>query len=176
MSNSIGNEMYTLHINGQDRPVVDAWIGESLLYVLRERLELPGAKGACEQGECGSCTVLMDGDAVCSCLVMAATAVGADIVTVEGLIENDPSMASTAEVIARQVTDVQQAFIEEGGVQCGFCTPGLIVAVHHLLDKNPDPTELQVKESISCNICRCTGYGRIFAAVEAVVQVRKVSG
>jgi len=96
MSNSIGNEMYTLRINGQDRSVKDAWVGESLLYVLRERLELPGAKGACEQGECGSCTVLMDGDAVCSCLVMAATAVGADIVTVEGLIEKDPSMASTA--------------------------------------------------------------------------------
>jgi carbon-monoxide dehydrogenase small subunit len=175
MSESISNEMYTLRINGQDRPVVDAWVGESLLYVLRERLELPGAKGACEQGECGSCTVLMDGDAVCSCLVMAATAVGAEIVTVEGLIESDPSMAATAELIANQITDVQQAFIAEGGVQCGFCTPGLIVAVHHLLDKNPDPTELQVKESISGNICRCTGYGRIFAAVEAVVQVRKAS-
>lgn len=175
MSESIGNEMYTLRINGQDRPVVDAWIGESLLYVLRERLDLPGAKGACEQGECGSCTVLMDGDAVCSCLVMAATAVGAEIVTVEGLIESDPSMAATAEVISSQITDVQQAFIAEGGVQCGFCTPGLIVAVHHLLDKNPDPTELQVKESISGNICRCTGYSRIFAAVEAVVQVRKAS-
>ena len=169
------NQMYQLNVNGDNRQVKDAWIGESLLYVLRERLDLPGSKGACEQGECGSCTVLMDGDAVCSCLVMAATAVGADIVTVEGLIEKDPSMASTAEVIARQVTDVQQAFIEEGGVQCGFCTPGLIVAVHHLLDKNPDPTELQVKESISGNICRCTGYGRIFAAVEAVIQVRKAS-
>ncbi|HAG66984.1 MAG: (2Fe-2S)-binding protein [Acidimicrobiia bacterium BACL6 MAG-120924-bin43] len=167
--------MYTLHINGQDRPVVDAWVGESLLYVLRERLELPGAKGACEQGECGSCTVLMDGDAVCSCLVMAATAVGSDIVTVEGLIEQNPTMAITAQAITSQVTDVQQAFIEEGGVQCGFCTPGLIVAVHHLLDKNPDPTELEVKESISGNICRCTGYGRIFAAVEAVVQVRKAN-
>ena len=175
MSESIGNEMYTLRINGQDRPVRDAWVGESLLYVLRERLELPGAKGACEQGECGSCTVLMDGNAVCSCLVMAATAVGAEIVTVEGLIESDPSLAATAEVISSQITDVQQAFITEGGVQCGFCTPGLIVAVHHLLDKNPDPTELQVKESISGNICRCTGYGRIFAAVEAVVQVRKAS-
>ena len=175
MSTSIGNEMYTLRINGQDRPVKDSWVGESLLYVLRERLELPGAKGACEQGECGSCTVLMDGDAVCSCLVMAATAIGADLVTVEGLIEKDPSMATNAEVIASQITDVQQAFIAEGGVQCGFCTPGLIVAVHHLLDKNPDPTELQVKESISGNICRCTGYGRIFAAVEAVVQVRKAS-
>ncbi|TSA52269.1 MAG: (2Fe-2S)-binding protein [Actinobacteria bacterium] len=166
MSTTNGNEIYTLRINGLDRAVTDAWVGESLLYVLRERLSLPGAKGACEQGECGSCTVLMDGDAVCSCLVMAATAVGADIVTVEGL---------TAQPITSQVTDVQQAFISEGGVQCGFCTPGLIVAVHHLLDKNPDPTELQVKESISGNICRCTGYGRIFAAVEAVVQVRKAS-
>ena len=175
MNESLGNEMYTLHINGQDRPVVDAWVGESLLYVLRELLELPVAKGACEQGECGSCTVLMDGDAVCSCLVMAATAVGSDIVTVEGLIEQNPTMAITAQAITSQVTDVQQAFIEEGGVQCGFCTPGLIVAVHHLLDKNPDPTELEVKESISGNICRCTGYGRIFAAVEAVVQVRKAN-
>ncbi len=173
MNETIGNEMYSLHINGQDRPVVDAWVGESLLYVLRERLGLPGAKGACEQGECGSCTVLMDGDAVCSCLVMAATAVGSDIVTVEGLIEQNPTMAVTAQAITSQVTDVQQAFITEGGVQCGFCTPGLIVAVHHLLDKNPNPTELEVKESISGNICRCTGYGRIFAAVEAVVQVRK---
>lgn len=175
MNDSIGNEMYSLHINGQDRPVMDAWVGESLLYVLRERLGLPGAKGACEQGECGSCTVLMDGDAVCSCLVMAATAVGSDIVTVEGLVEQNPTMAVTAQAITSQVTDVQQAFITEGGVQCGFCTPGLIVAVHHLLDKNPDPTELEVKESISGNICRCTGYGRIFAAVEAVVQVRKAN-
>jgi len=175
MTDSIGNEMYSLRINGQDRPVMDAWVGESLLYVLRERLGLPGAKGACEQGECGSCTVLIDGDAVCSCLVMAATAVGSDIVTVEGLVEQNPTMAVTAEAITSQVTDVQQAFITEGGVQCGFCTPGLIVAVHHLLDKNPDPTELEVKESISGNICRCTGYGRIFAAVEAVVQVRKAN-
>jgi carbon-monoxide dehydrogenase small subunit len=175
MNESLGNEMYTLLINGQERPVVDAWVGESLLYVLRERLGLPGAKGACEQGECGSCTVLMDGDAVCSCLVMAATAVGSDIVTVEGLIEQIPAMAATAQTITSQVTDVQQAFIEEGSVQCGFCTPGLIVAVHHLLDKHPEPTELEVKESISGNICRCTGYGRIFAAVEAVVQVRKAN-
>ena len=175
MNESLSNEMYTLHINGQDRPVVDAWVGESLLYVLRERLELPGAKGACEQGECGSCTVLMDGDAVCSCLVMAATAVGSDIVTVEGLIEQNPTMAVTAQAITSQITDVQQAFITEGGVQCGFCTPGLIVAVHHLLDKKPEPTELEVKESISGNICRCTGYGRIFAAVEAVVQIRRAT-
>jgi carbon-monoxide dehydrogenase small subunit len=111
---------------------------------------------------------------------MAATAVGSDIVTVEGLIEQNPAMAVTAQAInsqsgSSQITDVQQAFITEGGVQCGFCTPGLIVAVHHLLDKNPEPTELEVKESISGNICRCTGYGRIFAAVEAVVQIRRAN-
>ena len=117
----------------------------------------------------------MDGKAIKSCNTPAVKAAGTSIVTVEGLIESDPSMAATAQTISSHITDVQQAFIEEGGVQCGFCTPGLIVAVHHLLDKNPDPTELQVKESISGNICRCTGYGRIFAAVEAVVQVRKAS-
>ena len=155
------NEHYTLRINGEDREVADAWIGESLLYVLRERLGLPGAKGACEQGECGSCTVYMDGKAVCSCLVMAASATGSDIATVEGLNPDGT------------LTDVQRAFVEEGAVQCGFCTPGLVMAVHHLLDSNPDPTELQVKEALSGNICRCTGYGRIFAAVESVVEQRK---
>ena len=160
MSNSIGNEMYTLRINGQDRSVKDAWVGESLLYVLRERLELPGAKGACEQGECGSCTVLMNGDAVCACLVMAATAVNSEIVTVEGITSEST------------LTDVQQSFVEEGAVQCGFCTPGLIVAVHHLLEKNPQPSEFEVKEAISGNICRCTGYGRVFAAVEATIRSR----
>ena len=156
-----GNEHYTLRINGEEREVVDAWIGESLLYVLRERLGLPGAKGACEQGECGSCTVYMDGKAVCSCLVMAASATGTDIATVEGLNPDGT------------LTDVQRAFVEEGAVQCGFCTPGLVMAVHHLLDSNPDPSELQVKEALSGNICRCTGYGRIFAAVESVVEQRK---
>lgn len=154
------NEFYTLRINGQDHHVQDAWIGESLLYVLRERLGLPGSKGACEQGECGSCTVVLDGDAVCSCLVLAASAVGSEIATVEGL-SPDASL-----------TDVQQAFIDEGAVQCGFCTPGLVMAVHHLLDENPAPSELDVKEALSGNICRCTGYGRIFAAVEKVVTVR----
>ena len=139
----------------------DAWIGESLLYVLRERLGLPGAKGACEQGECGSCTVVLDGDAVCSCLVLAASAVGSDIATVEGLSSDGA------------LTDVQQAFIDEGAVQCGFCTPGLIMAVHHLLDHNAAPSELEVKEALSGNICRCTGYGRIFAAVDRVVSVRQ---
>ena len=155
------NEMYSLTVNGQTHEVKDAWVGESLLYVLRERLGMPGAKGACEQGECGSCTVILDGSAVCSCLVLAAAAVGREIATVEGL-NADGSL-----------TDVQQAFIEEGAVQCGFCTPGLVVAVHKLLEENPDPAEMDVKEALSGNICRCTGYGRIFAAVDAVVAVRK---
>lgn len=152
---------YDLVVNGKRREVRDSWVGESLLYVLRERLGLMGSKGACEQGECGSCTVLLDGDAVCSCLVLAASAVGSDVVTVEGLASDGST------------TDVQQAFVEQGAVQCGFCTPGLIVAVHHLLDHNPDPSAIEVKEALSGNICRCTGYGRIFAAVESVVAVRK---
>ncbi len=157
----MSNEMYRLTVNGIEHEVKDAWAGESLLYVLRERLGLPGTKGACEQGECGSCTVVMDGEAVCSCLVMAATAVDADITTVEGLsLDGEP-------------TDVQQSFVEAGGVQCGFCTPGLIVAVHHLLDRNPNPDELAIKEAISGNICRCTGYGRIFAAVELARDQRR---
>lgn len=155
------NEMYSLIVNGERREVRDAWVGESLLFVLRERLNLPGSKGACEQGECGSCTVIMDGDAVCSCLVLAATAVDANIVTIEGLRHSD------------DLTAVQRAFITEGGVQCGFCTPGLVVAVSHLLDNNPSPSELEVKEAISGNICRCTGYGRIFAAVQTAAASRR---
>lgn len=154
-------EHYSLTINGVERQVSDAWIGESLLYVLRERLGLPGSKGACEQGECGSCTVFVDNAAVCSCLVMAATAVRTQIATVEGL-NNDGSL-----------TDVQEAFITEGAVQCGFCTPGLVMAVHHLLDHNDSPNEQEIKEALSGNICRCTGYGRIFAAVDTVISVRK---
>ena len=157
MSNA---EFYTLKVNGTERQVSDAWVGESLLYVLRERLGLPGAKGACEQGECGSCTVFLNGESVCSCLVLAASAVECEIATVEGL-NPDGSL-----------TDVQEAFVTEGAVQCGFCTPGLVMAVHHLLDENPRPTELQVKEALSGNICRCTGYGRIFAAVDRVVAGR----
>jgi carbon-monoxide dehydrogenase small subunit len=155
-----GHQYYTLTVNGTQRQVSDAWIGESLLYVLRERLGLPGSKGACEQGECGSCTVYLDGDAVCSCLVLAASAVGSEIATVEGL-NPDGSL-----------TDVQEAFVEQGAVQCGFCTPGLVMAVHHLLDETPQPSEHQVKEALSGNICRCTGYGRIFAAVDAVIEKR----
>ncbi|MEY2966312.1 MAG: hypothetical protein RLY50_362 [Actinomycetota bacterium] len=157
----MSTEHYTLKINGNDHQVRDAWVGESLLYVLRERLGLPGAKGACEQGECGSCTVMLDGRAVCSCLVLAASAVGAEIATVEGL-NSDGSL-----------TDVQRAFVEQGAVQCGFCTPGLVMAVHNLLDQNPTPDELEVREALSGNICRCTGYGRIFAAVDAVIAGRQ---
>lgn len=156
-----GHQNYTLNVNGTEHQVKDAWIGESLLYVLRERLGLPGSKGACEQGECGSCTVVIDGKAICSCLVMAATAVDSQIATIEGLAEDGT------------LTDVQEAFITEGAVQCGFCTPGLVMAVHHLLESIDDPDEMTVKEALSGNICRCTGYGRIFAAVDAVIAQRK---
>ena len=156
-------EIYNLRVNGKNHEVRDAWVGESLLYVLRERLGLPGSKGACEQGECGSCTVIMDGQAVCSCLVMAATAVDADIKTIEGLAPDGT------------LTEVQDAFITEGGVQCGFCTPGLVVAIEHLLDINQNPTEIEIKEAISGNICRCTGYGRIFEAVHTAVATRRAT-
>jgi aerobic carbon-monoxide dehydrogenase small subunit len=153
---------YTLHVNGADREVGDAWIGENLLYVLRERLGLLAAKGACEQGECGSCSVQVGGRLVCSCLVMAASAVGQPIVTVEGLsIDGAP-------------TDLQQAFVDAGAVQCGFCTPGLIIAAHDLLDRNPDPSEIEIREELSGNVCRCTGYGRIIEAVQRVSIARRI--
>jgi len=155
------SEIYTLHVNGEDREVRDAWLGENLLYVLRERLGLTAAKGACEQGECGSCSVQVGGELVCACLVMAAAAVDEPIVTVEGLGDVP--------------TDVQTAFVETGAVQCGFCTPGLIIAAHHLLDQNPMPTDLQIREELSGNICRCTGYGRIIDAVQQVAVARQRS-
>ncbi len=160
---STSPEMYSLRVNGTEQHVKDAWIGESLLYVLRERLGLMGAKGACEQGECGSCTVLINHDAVCSCLVMAASAIDTDITTVEGLATTETP------------NDIQQAFVTEGAVQCGFCTPGLIVAVHHLLKTNSSQSEIEVKEALSGNICRCTGYGRIFSAVQLVISQRESS-
>lgn len=156
-------EFYELKVNGVTRQVKDAWLGDSLLNVLRDKLGLLGAKGACEQGECGSCTVLLDGKAVCSCLVLAASAIDTDVTTIEGLSPNG------------EPTDVQQAFVDHGAVQCGFCTPGLVVAVHHLLETNPDPDELAMKEALSGNICRCTGYGRIFAAVDQVIASRRES-
>ena len=163
MSSAHGGESvsYTLRVNGRDRDVEDAWTGESLLYVLRERLGLPGAKNACEQGECGSCSVLVDGVLVCSCLVLAASATGAEIATVEGLANDD------------ELTDVQQAFVEAGAVQCGFCTPGLVVAVHDLLERVADPSELDVREALSGNLCRCTGYARVVAAVRDVIARRR---
>jgi aerobic carbon-monoxide dehydrogenase small subunit len=150
---------FTLTVNGSGHDVADAWLGESLLYVLRERLGFPGSKAGCEQGECGSCSVIVEGTLVCACLVLAAATVGREITTVEGL---QPSMRGG-------FTEVQEAFIAEGAVQCGFCTPGLVVAVHDLLARTPLPTELEVREAISGNLCRCTGYGRILAAVEAAV-------
>jgi carbon-monoxide dehydrogenase small subunit len=149
---------YALLVNGQEREVEDAWLGESLLWVLRERLGLPGSKNACEQGECGSCSVLIDGKLMCSCLVLGATAVGSEVTTVEGL---GPAL-----------TDVQRAFIEQGAVQCGFCTPGLIMAAHDLLDHNPSPTDLEIREALAGNLCRCTGYGRIIQAVRTAASSR----
>ena len=131
----------------------DAWGGESLLTFLRDTLELPGSKNACEQGECGSCSVLLDGALVCACLVLAAQAEGHDVVTVEGLSAN------------AALHPVQQAFVDAGAVQCGFCTPGLVVAVADLLARTPHPTDDEIRESLSGNLCRCTGYVKIFDAV-----------
>jgi carbon-monoxide dehydrogenase small subunit len=155
------NEIFTLHVNGEDREVRDSWLGENLLDVLRDRLGLMGAKGACEQGECGSCSVLVDDELVCSCLVMAATATGQAITTVEGVA---PVGAPS---------DVQQAFVDAGAVQCGFCTPGLIMAVHDLLDRSPNPGDTEIREELAGNVCRCTGYGRIIEAVQQVAVERR---
>ncbi len=157
------HEMYTLHVNGAEHDVRDAWIGESLLYVLRERLGLLGSKGACEQGECGSCSVLVDGELVCSCLVLAASATGQAIVSIEGIA---PLGAPS---------DVQQAFVVAGAVQCGFCTPGLIMATHALLERSPDPGVVEIREELSGNLCRCTGYGRIIDAVQQVAVTRRAA-
>ena len=155
------SEFYVLHVNGEAHTVQDAAAGESLLFVLRERLGLMGTKGACEQGECGSCSVLVDDALVCGCLVLAASAVGQRIVTIEGIAP------------AGAPSDVQRAFVDAGAVQCGFCTPGLIMATHALLERNTAPTELEVREELSGNICRCTGYGRILDAVQRVAVARR---
>jgi carbon-monoxide dehydrogenase small subunit len=160
------NEAYTLRVNRADHPVADAWLGESLLYVLRERLGLPGSKSGCEQGECGSCSVFVDGELVCACLVLAAGVVGTEIVTVEGLQPDERGALSV----------VQRAFVEAGAVQCGFCTPGLVMAVHDLLERDPAPTDLVAREAISGNLCRCTGYGRILEAVQVAVRTRSGAG
>jgi len=146
-----------LTVNGEQREA-DVWEGESLLFALREKLGLPGSKNACEQGECGSCSVLLDGTLVCACLVLAAQADGHDVVTVEGLAENG------------ELHRVQEAFVEAGAVQCGFCTPGLVVATADLLAHNPQPSEDEIREALSGNLCRCTGYAKIFDAVRLAAQ------
>jgi carbon-monoxide dehydrogenase small subunit len=146
-----------LTVNGEAREA-DVWGGESLLFTLREQLELPGSKNACEQGECGSCSVLLDGTLVCSCLVLAAQADGHDVVTVEGVAANGA------------LHRVQEAFLAAGAVQCGFCTPGLVVATVDLLDHTPSPTDDQIREALSGNLCRCTGYQKIFDAVRAAAE------
>ncbi len=146
-----------LTVNGE-RHETDAWAGESLLYVLRERLGLPGSKNACEQGECGSCSVLLDGKLVCACLVLAAQAEGHEIVTVEGLADDG------------RLHRVQEAFAETGAVQCGFCTPGFVVATADLLARNPSPSDDEIREALSGNLCRCTGYAKIFDAVRLAAE------
>jgi carbon-monoxide dehydrogenase small subunit len=140
-------------VNGQPRTAEDVWEGESLLYVLRERLGLLGSKNACEQGECGSCSVYLDGELVCACLVLAGQAEDREVVTVEGLGRGDG------------LHPVQAAFVEAGAVQCGFCTPGLVVATADLLRRSPSPSDDEIRESLSGNLCRCTGYAKIFDAV-----------
>jgi len=154
------SEVYALHVNGRTREVRDAWIGESLLYVLRERLGLPAVKAGCEQGECGSCSVLVDDLLVCSCLVLGASVAGATIVTPEALQPDERGALTT----------VQRAFVDEGAVQCGFCTPGLVMTVHDLLARDEHPDDLAIREAISGNLCRCTGYGRVLAAVRRAID------
>jgi carbon-monoxide dehydrogenase small subunit len=140
-------------VNGEPRRADNVWEGESLLYVLRERLGLPGSKNACEQGECGSCTVYVDGVPACACLVAAGQAEGRDVVTVEGLAEGEA------------LDPVQKSFVERGAVQCGFCTPGLLVAAHDLIERVPDPSDVEIREALAGNLCRCTGYEKILDAV-----------
>ncbi|MEV6443472.1 (2Fe-2S)-binding protein [Amycolatopsis sp. NPDC051716] len=145
-------------INGEPRQADDVWEGESLLYVLRERLGLPGSKNACEQGECGSCTVYLDDLPVCACLVAAGQAEGRVVRTVEGLADGDT------------LDPVQQSFVDAGAVQCGFCTPGLVVAAHDLLNRVPDPSDEEIREALAGNLCRCTGYEKILDAVRAAAK------
>ncbi len=149
---------FSCTVNGEKREVDGVWEGESLLYVLRERLGLPGSKNACEQGECGSCSVYLDGVLVCSCLVLAGQAEGSEVVTVEGIADDEG------------LHPVQEAFVEAGGVQCGFCTPGLIVATDDLLARNPRPSDPEIREALAGNLCRCTGYEKILDAVRLAAQ------
>ncbi|MFD8966858.1 (2Fe-2S)-binding protein [Streptomyces sp. NPDC059568] len=184
-------------VNGREQRADDVWEGESLLYVLRERLGLPGSKNACEQGECGSCTVRLDGVPVCSCLVAAGQVEGREVITVEGLAEYARNRAATGDTAGpgsaadaatsaapgeatadtarhgaaahhgegSELSPVQQAFIDAGAVQCGFCTPGLLVAADELLERTPSPSDADIREALSGNLCRCTGYEKILDAV-----------
>jgi carbon-monoxide dehydrogenase small subunit len=145
-------------VNGQPRVAKDAWEGESLLSVLREHMGLPGSKNACEQGECGSCSVYLDGQLVCACLVLGGQAQDRDVGTVEGL--------ASGEVLH----PVQEAFLEAGAVQCGFCTPGLVMATHDLLTRTPQPTGTEIREALAGNICRCTGYAKVIDAVNLAAR------
>jgi carbon-monoxide dehydrogenase small subunit len=155
------SRLIRLNLNGEEHEA-EGWEGESLLYFLRERLGRFGSKNACEQGECGSCSVLLDGEMVCSCLVLAAAAEGSRIVTVEGLADDPVAVA------------VQDALVATGGVQCGFCTPGFVVSMSDLLRRNPDPDQFELREALSGNLCRCTGYVRIFeAAQSAAARLRE---
>ncbi len=147
-------------VNGEPREADGVWEGESLLHVLRERLGLPGAKNACEQGECGSCSVYVDGQLVCACLVLAGQAEGREVTTVEGLTPEG------------ELSPVQEAFLQAGAVQCGFCTPGLIVATDDLLGRNPEPTDGEIREALAGNLCRCTGYEKILDAVRMAAARR----
>jgi carbon-monoxide dehydrogenase small subunit len=148
----------TTTVNGTGRTADDVWPGESLLHLLRERLGLPGAKNACEQGECGSCTVYLDGEPVCACLVAAGQAIGREVTTVEGLTDG------------QALHPVQEAFVEAGAVQCGFCTPGLVVAAHDLLTRVPEPSDPEIREALAGNLCRCTGYEKILDAVRLAAR------
>ncbi len=149
-----------LTVNGERREADDVWEGESLLYALRERLGLPGSKNACEQGECGSCTVYLDGSPVCACLVAAGQVEGREVRTVEGLAEGD------------RLDPVQEAFVECGAVQCGFCTPGLVVQAHDLVERVPNPSDAEIREALAGNLCRCTGYEKILDAVRLAAKRR----
>lgn len=150
----------TFDVNGETQVADDVWPGESLLYVLRERMGLPGTKNACEQGECGSCSVFLDDTLVCACLVAAPQAQGRSVRTVEGL------------AAAGALDTVQQAFVDTGAVQCGFCTPGLIVAAHDLLARTPAPADVEIREALAGNLCRCTGYEKILDAVRLAAERR----
>jgi aerobic carbon-monoxide dehydrogenase small subunit len=165
----------TMTVNGQPATADDVWEGESLLFVLRERLALPGSKNACEQGECGSCTVFLDDVPVCACLVAAGQAADREVVTVEGLAGQRPAAAPDG---PEGLHPVQQAFIDAGAVQCGFCTPGLIMQAHDLLRRSPGiPTDPDIREALAGNLCRCTGYEKILDAVRlAAARLAKGDG